>query len=561
MRETVTGGWRLRKPKAVRSTRRGGSGNLARLSVIIKLGQARWLLAMLVGLAWALAYPEPRWSVFAWLVPGCLLSVVSGREGWRLFGLAFLAALVFRLVSLRFLLNIPHTGGAIGGWLALSVYAALFSAAWAWICGVWFRCGLADQNWPWIKRFCFGLFAAAVWVGIEMFQARALGGYPWNFLGVTQFENNPLIQIAAFTGVYGVSFLIVWFSVSVLFAILKIRRATANPWSWMTDLAAPCVVLVCVCTFGFLRLDVIVKISEPFRVAVVQPSIPQRLIWESGNKEERMDKVLELSELALVSKPDVLIWPESSAPVTQENWPRVKRLLLEANTPLVLGIDDFERDADTGEDRFYNSAAFVPVDDSAPVVYRKRRLVMFGEYIPFEKALPFMKYLSPIGASFSAGTEAVQFPVGEGKTTMAPVICYEDAFPHGVREHVLPGTTLLVNLTNDGWFGEGPAQWQHAANAVFRCIENRVPMVRSCNNGLSCWVDRFGQVRRFFGEENGDIYGAGFAVFEIPLGQALGRSFYNRHGDVFGWSCFVLGLAGIIARLAKRRLHTRRKIG
>ena len=80
---------------------------------------------------------------------------------------------------------------------------------------------------------------------------------------------------------------------------------------------------------------------------------------------------------------------------------------------------------------------------------------------------------------------------------MAPVICYEDAFPHGVREHVLPGTTLLVNLTNDGWFGEGPAQWQHAANAVFRCIENRVPMVRSCNNGLSCWVDRFGRVRRF----------------------------------------------------------------
>ncbi|MGB1724858.1 MAG: hypothetical protein ACPHJZ_00945, partial [Limisphaerales bacterium] len=99
----MTGGWRLRKPKAVRSTRRGGSGNLAHLSVIIKLGQARWLLAMLVGLAWALAYPEPRWSVFAWLVPGCLLAVVSGREGWRLFGLAFLAALVFRLVSLRFL--------------------------------------------------------------------------------------------------------------------------------------------------------------------------------------------------------------------------------------------------------------------------------------------------------------------------------------------------------------------------------------------------------------------------------------------------------------------------
>ena len=95
---------------------------------------------------------------------------------------------------------------------------------------------------------------------------------------------------------------------------------------------------------------------------------------------------------------------------------------------------------------------------------------MFGEYIPFEKTLPFMKYLSPIGASFSAGTEAVQFPVGEGKTTMAPVICYEDAFPHGVREHVLPGTTLLVNLTNDGWFGEGPVSYTHLTLPTKRIV-------------------------------------------------------------------------------------------
>jgi len=528
--------------------------------VIKKIGQARWLFAMLVGLVWALAYPEPRWAVFAWVVPGGLLTVVAGREGWRLFGLAFLAALVFRLVTLRFLLSIPHTGGAIGGWLALSVTAAFFPAVWVWLCGAWFRCGLANQNWQWIKRFCFGLFAAVVWVGIEMLQARALGGYPWNFLGVTQFENNPLIQIASFTGVYGVSFLIVWFSVSVVFAILAIRRAKANPWSWITDMAAPCFVLTVVCVFGVLRLDVIVKVSEILRVAVVQPSIPQRLIWESTNKEERLNDVLDLSELALVSNPDVLIWPESSAPVTEEKWPRVKRVLDTANAPLILGVDDAEQDAETGELRFYNSAVFVSVDDKQSMVYRKRRLVMFGEYIPFEKALPFMKYLSPIGGSFSAGKEPVQFPIGKTKSTMAPIICFEDAFPHGVREHVVPETALLVNLTNDGWFGEGPAQWQHAANAVFRCVENRVPMVRSCNNGLSCWVDMFGQVRRFYGEEDGNIYGAGFAVFEIPIGRAVGRSFYNRHGDVLGWSCLVLGLAGVIVRLAKRRLHTRREI-
>ena len=561
MSETVTVGWWLRKPKAECWTRHGGSGNLAVLSGMQKLGQARWVLAILVGLAWALAYPEPRLYGFAWLMPGMLLAVLAGTEGRRLFGLAFLAAVVFRLVSLRFLLNIPHTGGAVGGWLALSVTAALFPAGWAWLCGVWFRCGLAKQQWPWVKRFGFGLFAASLWVGIEMIQARFLGGYPWNFLGVTQFENKPLIQIASITGVYGVSFLIVWFSVSLLFAVLQLRRATANPWSWLGDMVLPSLLLVGMSAFGFYRVGPLTKGGDPLKVAVVQPSIPQRLIWASGSVEERLVKVLELSELALLSKPDLLIWPESSAPVTQENWPSVERMLTEANTPLVLGVDDAEQDDDTGEIRFYNSAALVPVDGSKSVVYRKRQLVMFGEYIPFEKALPFMKYLSPIGASFSAGKAPVQFPISGRKTTMAPIICFEDAFPHGVREHVSAETGLLVNLTNDGWFGEGAAQWQHAANAVFRSIENGVPTVRSCNNGLTCWLDSFGQVRRFFGEESGDIYGAGFAVFEIPVGQAFGRTFYNRHGDVFGWGCLVFGFAGVVARLAKCRLHTRQEFG
>ena len=166
----------------------------------------------MVRLALALAFPEPRWLGRAWLVPGAWLAVVAGERRWRLFGLAFVAAVVFRLVSLRFLLNMPHTAGAISGWLALSFYSALYPAAWAWICGGWLRDGLSKLQWPWFRRLGFGLFAAAVWVGSEMLQARVLGGYPWNFLGVSQFENLPLIQIASVAGVYGVSFLVVWYA-------------------------------------------------------------------------------------------------------------------------------------------------------------------------------------------------------------------------------------------------------------------------------------------------------------------------------------------------------------
>ena len=173
-------------------------------------------------------------------------------------------------------------------------------------------------------------------------------------------------------------------------------------------------------------------------------------------------------------------------------------------------------------------------DDIQLRSYRKRRLVMFGEYIPFEKALPFMKFLSPIGGSFTAGMEPVQFTLQKGGYTIAPLICFEDSFPHGGREHVSVETDLLVNLTNDGWFGTGPEQWQHAANAVFRAVENGVPLVRCANNGLTCWIDSLGRVRQFYGQESGDIYGAGFVSFDVLLDQTIGQTFYNRHGDVFG---------------------------
>ena len=560
---TVTAAGAIRKPKAGRSTQHLSSGNLPPLIGAKQLSQARWPLTVLVGLAMALAFPEPRWVVFAWLVPGAWLAVVAGEKGWRLFGLAFVAALVFRLVSLRFLLNMPHMAGAIAGWLALSLYSALYPAAWSWLCGRSLRDGLAKLQWPWFRRLGFGLFAAATWVAFEMLQARLLGGYPWNFLGVSQFENFALIQIASLTGVYGVSFLVVWASVSLLFAVLQIRHSPSNPWSWMADVALPLLALGLVCGSGVIRAANVASPDNKLTVALVQPSIPQQLIWQDGTGDERLAKILKLSRLALATKPDLLLWPEACASISAERWPEVFGMVKSSGVPLLFGTDDVERAEGSDEVRFYNSAAFLMPDEIQLRSYRKRRLVMFGEYIPFEKTLPFMKFLSPIGGSFTAGMEPVQFTLQKGGYTIAPLICFEDSFPHGGREHVSSETDLLVNLTNDGWFGTGPEQWQHAANAVFRAVENGVPLVRCANNGLTCWIDSLGRVRQFYGQESGDIYGAGFVSFDVLLGQTIGQTFYNRHGDVFGWTClgWVLGVLGVRGFRAKRRLHNSGGIG
>jgi len=143
----------------------------------------------------------------------------------------------------------------------------------------------------------------------------------------------------------------------------------------------------------------------------------------------------------------------------------------------------------------------------------------------------------------------------------AVLICFEDMFPFLARESAEHDTDFLVNLTNNGWFGESAAQWQHAAGAVFRAVENGLPLVRCSNNGLTGWADKHGRLRQVFRDERGTIYGPGFMTADIPLlgnGEGRAPTFYHRHGDWFGWGC--VGIAGImLARRVKSGLDTRGK--
>jgi apolipoprotein N-acyltransferase len=145
------------------------------------------------------------------------------------------------------------------------------------------------------------------------------------------------------------------------------------------------------------------------------------------------------------------------------------------------------------------------------------------------------------------------------------LICYEDVFPQLGRDSVGPDTDFLVNLTNDGWFGEGAAQWQHAATAVFRAVENRVPLVRCTNTGLTCWMDAWGRMRDIFHDAKGSVYGEGFLTVQIPLlspAERGGPTFYNQHGDWFGWSCMAIAGAMVLTILvAKLRTRYPRKVG
>jgi apolipoprotein N-acyltransferase len=209
-----------------------------------------------------------------------------------------------------------------------------------------------------------------------------------------------------------------------------------------------------------------------------------------------------------------------------------------------------------GEDHFNSAFLFAP-DGGFAASYKKQRLVIFGEYVPLQRWLPFTKYLTPIQGSYTPGPGPARFVLTDTGVSFSPLICFEDGFGRSARHHVEPDTDFLLNLTNDGWFGESSAQWQQAAQAVFRAVENRRPLVRCTNNGLTCWVDACGRVREILGEPGGSVYAPGFLTVRLPLapaGTPQPMTWYRRHGDRFGWGC--VGWIGLVL-VARRAWQAR----
>jgi apolipoprotein N-acyltransferase len=513
-------------------------------------------VAAVAGLLWAGAFPPLGVAGFAWIAPALLVAAAQGRDRFEALRLGYLAGLVSALAQFYWLLLIPVTGFPILGWWALSAYLALFPAVW--LCLVTGKLGEGG----WVKRTFWSLLGAAVWVALEMVRARFLGGFPWNLLGVSQYQMTPLIQFASFTGVYGVSFLVVWSSLSLLNAVQAILRRPLRRLAWQAEIILPLAAVLTAYFFGLQQLRAPADGTSTLRVTFVQPSIPQRMIWDDSESGRRFAQLLGLTRTALTNETDLLLWPEAALPnVGQTELAALMDLVRAHGVWMILGADDVEFGA--GFTNYFNAGVLLNPRGESVAVYHKRKLVMFGEYIPFTRWLPFVKYFTPITGGFTPGDKPVTFQtVAQGRgVKLRSLVCFEDIFPDFVREYADPDTDFLVNLTNDGWFGNGAAQWQHAANAVFRTVENGLPLLRCCNNGVTCWIDARGRIRQIFRDERGKVHGAGVMTAQIPLppaGEKRAPTFYNRHGDWLGWICVGLATPVMLVRLPKIR---RRKWG
>jgi len=520
----------------------------------------------MAGLLLAASFPNINVAGLAWVAPALMLLAALGKPGRQAFRIGYVAGLAHYLASLYWLLLIPSTGFPILGWAALSAFLALWPATWVWLCWKLFPAQITEagpatlvENWgeqflavPWARRVIWAISGAALWVALEMTVSRIFGGFPWNLLGSSQYRLVPLIQIASVTGIYGVAFVVVWTSLSLFSAGMVIIRQPVKRSAWVGEMILPMLAVSGLYASGYWKLLRAHENGPELTVALVQPSIPQSLIWDAKQDEHRFKQLLQLSEQAALGNPDLMIWPEAALPkmlaYDEPTQTATTQLARNHNLWMIVGSDDAEqrRNARTPKDvDYFNSSFLISPDGRLVNRYLKRNLVIFGEYIPFLDWLPFIKYLTPIDGVFTPGKAVVPFQLKDLNAKISVLICFEDVFPHLVREYVSDDTDFLVNITNDGWFGEGAAQWQHAAGAIFRAVENGVPLVRCSNNGLTCWIDSRGRLREYFQSGARGIYGPGFMLAKIPVlapGEKRAPTFYRRHGDVFGWGC-----AGFVA--------------
>ncbi|MGV3773951.1 MAG: apolipoprotein N-acyltransferase [Verrucomicrobiales bacterium] len=549
----------------------------------------RFLFAALGGFGMAAAFPKISMAGLAWAAPALLLMATFGLRGSALVKVGFVGGLVYFLTGLYWLLYIPLPFVPILGWIALSSYLACYIAAWCWL--VWrFVPRLEDEgnshifasdriksllNKPMVWRAVWALHAAVAWVALETVQSRFLSGFPWDLYGVSQYRMIPLIQIASITGVYGVSFLLIWVAASVFLAMLQISRKPGAPWIWAMEIILPMLVVAGLIFHGVYKLSHVPKPTRSIKAALIQPSIPQTVIWDPKENKTRFNELIKLSQLALQLKPDLLVWPEASVPTMirydEEVAQAILGLVKKNNVWAIVGSDDAEIRNRGVEGKevvtYFNSSFAISPEGRIAGIYKKRQLVIFGEYVPFVKYLKFLKYLSPAGENgFTPGTEPNAFKLDGLDIIASVLICFEDVFPHLARLYVDEDTDFLLNLTNNGWFGESAAQWQHAASATFRAVENDIPLVRCTNNGLTCWVERTGAMREVYFDNSKDIYKAGFKMVEVPvLGENEKRTltFYTKYGDIFGWSCFGITAASLLPLLARKAqaLRERKKQG
>ena len=467
-----------------------------------------WILSALSGLFLILIFPQFNLEFLAWFALIPLFFAIQNQPQKTVALRSFFTGMIFYFFSLNWITNTLVNYGNIPvslSYLILALLAAYLSFYISLFC-------VLTVKWSRGKPVYFFLLAPLVWTSLEYLRSTHMTfGFSWMGLGYSQFQTLTVIQPAEITGVYGISTVGIWMS-----------------WgSWALNLT---------------RSQI--ESSPKIRVAVAQGNIEQHLKWNKLYQQPTMKIYKELTLQAVEGKPELVVWPEAATPfyygLDPSGTKYVQDLAKTSGVPLLFG-SPYKKTI--GEKELaYNRAFLISNQGETIDVYDKMHLVPFGEFVPFRQALFFIEKMVEIIGDFGFGKRATVFTLNNYQLGVS--ICYEIIFPDLVRQPVKNGAEYLVNITNDAWFGKSAASYQHISMAALRAVENRTPIVRAANTGISGFIDATGQIRN-----TTQLFKQELIVNEIAPNKGP-RTFYSKFGDIFSYLC--LALTAIISLLAYR---------
>ncbi|MDD2752708.1 MAG: apolipoprotein N-acyltransferase, partial [Candidatus Omnitrophica bacterium] len=364
------------------------------------------------------------------------------------------------------------------------------------------------------------------WVILEYTRSYLFTGFPWSLLGYTQYHYLPIIQIADITGAWGVSFLVILVNVFVYSLLRTAYSEKKEKNNLRKNIPIFCAIILVVLFYGFYKLHTADDTRRTLKISLIQGNVPQELKWTQGPEAKILNQYLNLSLGAAQKHPDLIIWPEAALPVVLEENPSfiegVEQFARETKIPLLLGAVTLR------DGLYYNSAVLVSSAGKLTNLYDKLHLVPFGEYIPLKEVFGFLQTVVPIGEI----QRGKSYTIFKEKGNFGVLICFEDLFPELSREFVRRGAHFLVNITNDAWYKETSAAYQHFQASVFRAVENKVYLVRSANTGISGFIAPSGEIIALVKDAKGkNIFVPGYCTQNIASsGEA---TIYCRYGDAF----------------------------
>lgn len=501
----------------------------------------------------SIAFPKIGMDISAWFALVPLMMGLEGVSASRGFRLGFFAGIAHYSTLVYWLAGVMNTYGYLP-WIVsipillllvlyLSLYVAVFGAS-----------VVLCAPHPILRIMAVPL----LWTSLEYLRSFVLTGFPWGLLGYTQFKRLQLIQISDIFGVYGITFLIVLVNATIYQAGYGFSHARIKGEKPLWRYTAGPVMISIVCLaftlgYGHWRIETFRNMRFAFpslQVAVIQGNIDQGIKWDKSTKVSTLQKHIDLSVSAMADSPDLVVWPESAAPFylfnNEDLTFRVMEAIRKTGVPFIVGSPSIRLKKE-GYD-VYNSAFLIDPNGEILGKYDKVHLVPYGEYVPLKKWMPFLgKIVAEVG-DFKRGKKGEVIPFGD--VGLGLQICYEIIFPDLSRQMVENGANLIINITNDAWFGRSSAPYQHFAMAVFRAVENKRTLVRSANTGISGFVNPIGEI---VGKT--DLFESTFLTRKTTILDD--KTLYTRYGNGFASACVLGSFAILIIIILRRKKNDR----